>query len=103
MTGFAAGRVHENGSVISHGFHHFLRCCINAYEKMIASGIAPATRVPDEKVTGLKHGDAEGVLRRSSGVGLPVALAATRRTGHREKGRTQEHVGVASCQRRIRP
>ena len=31
--------------------------CTDAYEKMIASGVAPATRVPDEKVTGKRHGD----------------------------------------------
>ena len=31
--------------------------CTDAYEKMIASGVAPTTRVPDEKVTGKKHGD----------------------------------------------
>ena len=31
--------------------------CTQAYEKMIASGVAPTSRVPDEKVSGKRHGD----------------------------------------------
>jgi hypothetical protein len=36
---------------------NMFKFCIQAYDKMIASGVSPATRVPEEKMPGLRNND----------------------------------------------